>query len=67
MTNHGTTELVAEWFKSRIGLGATRVAATDNNAAGMVEELTKLAALHQEGILSEEEFVAAKRKLIGLT
>ena len=63
--NHGTTELVAEWFNSRIGLGATRVASTDNKS-GMTEELTKLAALHRDGILSEEEFVAAKRKLVGL-
>lgn len=63
--NHGTTELVANWFNSRIGFGATRVASTDNKS-GMTEELTKLAALHRDGILSEEEFVAAKRKLVGL-
>jgi Short C-terminal domain len=63
--NQGTTELVAEWFKSRIGLGATRVVATDS--PGMTEELTKLAALRRDGILSEEEFVAAKRKLVGLS
>lgn len=65
--NHGTTELVAEWFKSRIGLGATRVATTDSSNTGMTEELTKLAALHRDGILTDEEFVAAKRKLVGLT
>ena len=64
--NHGTTELVSEWFKSRIGLGATRVASTDSNTSGMTEELSKLAVLYREGILSEEEFVAAKRKLVGL-
>lgn len=62
--NHGTTERVAEWFKSRIGLGATRVVSTE--VSGMTEELTKLAALRREGVLSEEEFVAAKRKLVGL-
>jgi site-specific recombinase XerC len=62
--NHGTTELVAKWLKSRIGLGATRVVETNNQ--GMVEEISKLAVLLREGILSEEEFTAAKRKLIGL-
>ena len=62
--NHGTTELVAEWFKSRIGLGATRGVATDG--PGVTEELTRLAAFRRDGILSEEEFVAAKRKLVGL-
>lgn len=62
--NHGTTELVAEWFKSRIGLGATRVVATETS--GMADELKKLAALRCDGMLSEEEFVAAKRKLVGL-
>lgn len=62
--NHGTTELVAKWFKSRIGLGATRVVATEGS--GMADELRKLAALRRDGMLSEEEFVAAKRKLVGL-
>lgn len=65
--NHGTTELVAEWFKSRIGLGATRVASTAQESAGIAGELAKLAALHRDGILTAEEFVAAKRKLVGLT
>lgn len=65
--NHGTTELVAEWFKSRIGLGATRVASTSANNPGITEELTKLATLHRDGVLSDEEFAAAKRKIVGLT
>jgi hypothetical protein len=31
----------------------------------MVDQLNQLAALHQQGILSDEEFAAAKAKLLG--
>jgi voltage-gated potassium channel len=33
--------------------------------AGLVSELERLAALRERGLLSEEEFSAAKRKLLG--
>lgn len=33
---------------------------------GLNDELAKLAQLHQQGILSDEEFAAGKRKLLGL-
>jgi hypothetical protein len=32
----------------------------------MTEQLAKLANLHQQGILSDEEFAAAKAKLLGI-
>lgn len=63
--NYGTTELVNAWFKSRIGLGATRTA--QDNATSLGNELEKLAALYQSGALSQEEFAAAKRKLFGVS
>ncbi len=31
-----------------------------------VDQLTKLAALHQQGVLTDEEFAAEKAKLLGL-
>lgn len=68
--SHGTTELVSEWFKSRIGLGATRVSPTESsanvNAPSLADELIKLAALHKDGTLTDDEFSAAKRKLVGI-
>lgn len=32
---------------------------------GLGDQLTKLAELHQQGILSDEEFTAAKQRLLG--
>ena len=31
----------------------------------MIDQLNQLATLHQQGILSDEEFAAAKAKLLG--
>jgi hypothetical protein len=31
----------------------------------MVDQLNQLAALHQQGVLSDDEFTAAKAKLLG--
>jgi hypothetical protein len=31
----------------------------------MIDQLNQLAALHQQGVLSDEEFSAAKAKLLG--
>ena len=31
----------------------------------MIDQLNQLAALHQQGVLSDEEFAAAKAKLLG--
>lgn len=61
--SHGTTEVVSSWFKSRIGSGATRVEVT--NGAGLADELTKLAGLLRDGLLSADEFQVAKQKLLG--
>jgi hypothetical protein len=32
----------------------------------MIDQLNQLAALHQQGVLSDEEFAAAKAKVLGL-
>ncbi len=60
--NHGTTELVDKWFKTRIGVGATRVVSSETN--GIAGQLEKLASLHAQGLLTDDEFTAAKKKLI---
>lgn len=35
-------------------------------AASTADEISRLSELHQQGVLSDEEFVAAKRKMLGL-
>ena len=43
------------------------VVATPPPATGdMSEELTQLAALHQQGILTDEEFAAKKAQILGI-
>jgi len=41
-------------------------AAEDTPPIDTVEQLKQLAALHTAGVLSDEEFAAAKSKLLGL-
>jgi multidrug resistance efflux pump len=48
--------------KSKAGVGAHR--STDADEA--VSKLERLAALHQTGALTDEEFKVAKAKLLGL-
>ena len=35
------------------------------SSSPVIDELNQLAALHQEGVLSDDEFAAAKGKLLG--
>jgi hypothetical protein len=35
------------------------------SSSPMVDQLNQLAALHQQGVLSDDEFTAAKAKLLG--
>src|ERR1700742_961679 len=39
--------------------------ATAPHSSPMLDQLNQLAALHQQGVLSDEEFTAAKAKLLG--
>jgi hypothetical protein len=41
-------------------------AAASSNVSALTDELAKLGALKTQGLLSEEEFAAAKKKLLGL-
>jgi len=40
-------------------------AAAPSQSSDMVDQLNQLAALHQQGVLTDEEFAAAKAKLFG--
>ncbi len=43
----------------------TTAAATAADTAGVIDRISKLAALHQQGALTDAEFAAEKRKLLG--
>jgi hypothetical protein len=68
--NHGTAEVIEKWFRSHPDFGkdaappAASVASTES-APSVADEIQKLGRLREEGMLTEEEFVAAKRRLIG--
>ena len=40
-------------------------AAAPSESSAMLDQLNQLAALHQQGVLTDEEFAAAKAKLFG--
>jgi hypothetical protein len=48
-----------------VGMGAPAAAAAPAAEADPIEQLEKLAALHAQGALSDEEFAAQKAKLLG--
>jgi hypothetical protein len=54
--------------QAAMGVGSQQAAAAPAAAGGgtdIVAELQKLAALHDQGILSDDEFAGAKAKLLG--
>ena len=54
--------------QAAMGVASQQAAAAPAAAAGgtdLVAELQKLAALHDQGILSDDEFAGAKAKLLG--
>ncbi|MFT2816468.1 SHOCT domain-containing protein [Leifsonia sp. A12D58] len=42
-----------------------QTAAPSDDGGNVVAELERLAALHQQGVLNDQEFAAAKQKLLG--
>lgn len=74
--NHGVSEKIEAWFRAHPAFGSTAASAphvlpampvaapAQSSAASLVEELTKLGQLRDAGVLSPEEFDAAKRKLL---
>ena len=70
--NHGVSEKIEAWFRAHPSFGSTAASAPSVTAARpaptagsrLVEELTKLGQLRDAGVLTPEEFDAAKRKLL---
>jgi hypothetical protein len=54
-----------ESAKATAGSRSSGTAAVSTNQGGLADEIAKLAALRDSGVLSEEEFVAQKAKLLG--
>ena len=52
--------------QSAVAASAGAAAAAGAPGGGLNEELARLAELRQRGVLDDEEFTAAKRKLLGL-
>jgi Short C-terminal domain len=61
--NHGTAEVIEAWFRAHPAFGQQETPAA--GSASVADELRKLAALREEGLLTDAEFAAAKRQLIG--
>ena len=66
---HGTAEKIEQVLRAHPKFGANARQATPAPSAATptswVDELTKLAALHDAGALTSDEFETAKRRLIG--
>jgi hypothetical protein len=69
LVNHKESEKIEKWFRSHPqfggngrGTGASTVMAQGNSVA---DELRKLAELHKEGVLTDEEFDVQKARLLG--
>jgi hypothetical protein len=67
--NHGTSEVIERWFRAHPSFGKhsgpTPVSAPTANASSVADEIRKLADLRAQGVLTEQEFAAAKQRLIG--
>jgi hypothetical protein len=66
--NHGTAEVIEKWFRSHpdFGKNATpgHAASQSGSAPSIADEIERLARLREEGLLTDEEFAAAKQQLI---
>ena len=65
--NHGTAEMIEKWFRSHRDFGknaAPTAAAPAGNAPSVADEIAKLARLRDDGVLTDDEFAAAKQRLI---
>lgn len=60
------TKEFAEWLRTRIASTDASAAAAPAAAPDPMEQLAKVAELHKAGILTDEEFAAKKKQLLGL-
>lgn len=70
--NHGASEKIEAWFRAhprfRSPAGSdSNAAAAGTAASGLIaDELGKLARLHADGVLTDDEFVAQKSRLLNM-
>jgi Short C-terminal domain len=70
--NHGAAEKIEAWFRAHPQFGANTGRANGgeppqqpSSPSGLIaDELRKLADLHKEGVLTDEEFAAQKAHLL---
>jgi hypothetical protein len=70
LRNEGATVQVSGGATAQAAGGATAPAAgatTGGSDDSLAVELEQLAALHDKGVLSDEEFTAAKSRLLGMS
>lgn len=69
--NHGTSELIEKWFRAQPRFAQNSAPTVNTTSDGMpsstliADELRKLADLRNEGVLTDDEFVAQKSRLLG--
>jgi len=57
---------LADWIRNHIGAAARSVAPPTAAAADPIEQIARLAKLKDAGAITEEEFSAKKKQLLGL-
>jgi hypothetical protein len=64
--NHGTAEIIERWFRAHPQFGKNTASAPTSTTSptSVADEIKKLAELHSQGILTAEEFAAAKQRLV---
>jgi hypothetical protein len=66
--NHGTSELIENWFRSHPLFAANAVPAGKNSATAathsVADEIRKLGELKAQGLLTDAEFAAQKERLL---
>lgn len=66
--NVGTAQRIEEWFRAHTDFGRNNQQPSSSPAPGPVsvaDEITKLAQFRDSGVLTDQEFVAQKAKLLG--
>lgn len=65
--NYGTAEKIEQWFRAHPDFGKSYQAAAASPKPGIsvADELAKLAQLRDAGVLTSEEFLFQKKKLLG--
>jgi len=64
--NHGTAEVIENWFRSHSLFGAnTASTPAPVSSSSVADEIAKLGQLRSQGLLTEAEFEAQKARLLG--